>query len=101
VARLTKEPDVADSSTDAREQTQDLTDLAENLRDTVAYLDEYIEARAGQLAARRIAEAELVAAARTATIEEAWATDKQRYADLERELRRQLRSLQQQISQGS
>jgi hypothetical protein len=101
VAQLTKEPDVADSSTDAREQTQDLTDLAGTLRDTVAYLDEYIEARAGQLAARRIAEAELVAAARIATIEEAWATDKQRYADLERELRRQLRGLQAQISQGS
>jgi hypothetical protein len=97
VAQLAKEPKVAERSTEARKKP-DLVGLAETLKDTVAYLDDYIEARASQLAARRIADAELVAAARIATIEEAWATDKQRYADLERELRRQLRALQQQVA---
>lgn len=67
-----------------------MTDLAAALQATTANLAAYIEQRAAEIADPRIAEADRSASSRVAELEEAHAFDRQRWSDLERELRRQL-----------
>lgn len=64
--------------------------LAAALEATTANLAAFIEQRAAEIADHRIAEAEQRSAATVADLEGAHASDRRRWLDLERELRRQL-----------
>uniref|UniRef100_UPI003F49185F DNA translocase FtsK n=1 Tax=Streptosporangium sp. CA-235898 TaxID=3240073 RepID=UPI003F49185F len=64
-------------------------DLADSLRAVTADLDDYIERRAQEIVAPRIAQAESAAAARVAELESTAAAERQRHEDLLAEVRRQ------------
>ncbi|MEU8378263.1 DNA translocase FtsK [Streptosporangium sp. NPDC048865] len=64
-------------------------DLADSLRAATADLNAYIERRAQEIAAPRIAQAEADAAARIAELESTAAAERQRHEDLLAEMRRQ------------
>ncbi len=72
-----------------------LARLVEALASCTGNLDEWVGQRAGKLAAQRVAEVELEAAARVAVFEQAFARERERHADLEREFRRQMRAADQ------
>lgn len=67
--------------------------LAADLAAASANLDAWVEARAGELAAARIADAEAIAAGRVAAIEQAWAAERRRHEDVMVEMRRIIGSL--------
>jgi hypothetical protein len=67
----------------------DLPRLAADLVVATANLTGWIEARAAELAADRIAAAEAIAVGRVAALEEAFAVERRRHADIEEEFARQ------------
>lgn len=71
-----------------------MSDLATALRDTTANLAAYIEQRAQEIAAPRIAEAERDAAGRVAAAEAERDVTTRRFAGVEREFRRQFASVE-------
>lgn len=74
----------------------DVEKLGANLREATEHLAEYIEARAQEIAGPRIAAAERAALARIERAEAAHVRDRQRWEDVQQELRRHLASLDKQ-----
>ncbi|MFF5261328.1 hypothetical protein ACFY4C_20490 [Actinomadura viridis] len=68
-------------------------DMTTRLAEITANLDNYIEARAWEIAAPRIAAAEARAEQQVAELKDEHARTQQRSADLEKELRRQIKAL--------
>ena len=73
--------------------------LAQALAETTANLDAYIERRAQEIAAPRIAAIEHDARERIAEVERQSAFDRQRASDLEAELRRHITALERRVQQ--
>ncbi|MGI5286613.1 winged helix-turn-helix domain-containing protein [Nonomuraea polychroma] len=79
---------------------QQALDLAQVLHDSIVGLRAYIDARAAELAAPRIATIRRHAEQRVAELEDALAAERQRREDLGTEMRRQVRALKQQLARA-
>lgn len=77
----------------------DLEAVAASLAETAANLDTHIQRRADEIATPRIAAAEQEYHAKVATLRREHRQQVQRWSDLNRELRRQLRARDRQVDQ--
>lgn len=76
-------------------------DLAATLRDSIANLESYVEARAAELTAQRTAALEAEHARTCAEYERELAGAEERRNDLVKEFRRQMDALERQVAQGA